>query len=517
MGGHERRKLLAAGAACAFLALLASPPPVAARASGPRVAVPGGVIEGVTADDGSALFRGVPFAAPPLGPLRWRPPQPVAPWTGARPAVEPAPSCPQTSYGEWNARDAARGSEDCLYLDVRTPRLDPAARAPVFVWIHGGGNRAGSMGDTVLSSLARRGLVVVAVQYRLAALGFLSHPALSAESPRQASGDYGLMDQVAALRWVHDTIARFGGDPANVTLAGESAGAQDVGLLLLAPAARGLFAKAIEESGTPDFGLPGRPLAQAEQLGEVVAQRAGAPAHATAAELRALPLEALLKAPEAPRLPGVADPSFVWLRTTVDGAVLPQAPEALLASARQTQVPLIIGNNARELNLYDASPAAGIARIYGPQASAASRLYGLDGGAPVDPDPRLGDVATQLADDATFRCPSVRVAASYARAGAPVWAFQYDVSPQKGPVNHAGETSSVFANWPVSPPQAPTTYSLQDYWVAFARTGRPAAPGLPAWPQQRADGASDYLAFTDAGPVARRGLRTPFCRLSQSF
>ncbi len=384
------------------------------------------------------------------------------------------------------------------------------------VWIHGGGNRAGSAGDTVLSSLGRRGVVLVAIQYRLAALGFLSHPALSAESPKEASGNYGLMDQVAALRWVHDNIARFGGDPANVTIFGESAGAQDVGLMLLAPAARGLFARAIEESGTADFGLPPRSLKASEAVGEAVAVRAGAPAHATAPALRALPVAALLQAAEAPSLPGVADPSFVWLRTTVDGALLTRSPAEVLASASQAPIPLIIGNNARELTLYDATPRGGVARIYGAQAAAAREVYGLGGGPPPAPDARLGDVSTQIADDATFRCPAVHVAASYVRAGAPVWAYQYDRTPRSGSVNHAGETPSVFENWPVSPPSAATTYSLQDYWLAFARTGRPAASGLPAWPRQTAaEGA--YMAFGNMGPSMESGLRRPFCALLKDY
>jgi para-nitrobenzyl esterase len=482
----------------------------------PLVSVSGGLVAGHRTEDGGALFRGVPFAAPPVGDLRWRPPQPVAPWPGVRLATERAPSCPQTAYGEWNAKDAARGREDCLYLDIRTPRLDPKARAPVMVWIHGGGNRAGSAGDAVLSGLARRGVVLVAIQYRLAALGFLSHPALTAESPAHASGNYGLMDQVAALRWVHDNIARFGGDPANVTLVGESAGAQDVGLLMLAPSAHGLFAKAIEESGTAGFGLPPHTLKQNEAVGEIVTHRAGAPDHASAAALRALPVEALLKAPEQAQVPGLADASFIWLQATADGKALPQTPPEILEAARQSPIPLIIGVNARELPRYENDPTAGVKLIFGAHAPQALKAYDLQDGRTPTPDPRLGDIATQIADDATFRCPTVRVAASQVRAGAPVWVYQYDRTPDHGVVSHGSEIVSVFDNRPVSPPDAKPTYALQDYWVAFARTGNPDAPGLAAWPRQTL-AATLYLQFSDAGPRVGANLRGAICPLLHSF
>ncbi len=200
--------------------------------------------------DGRALFRGIPFAAPPIGRLRWHAPVPPARWQGIRDASRSAPACLQIDYG-WNHTAAANQSEDCLYLDVGTPSVAPSAPLPVMVWIHGGGNRGGSGAGTVESRIVQRGIVLVSIQYRLSALGFLSHPALGTHS-----GNYALMDQQAALRWVRENIAKFGGDPDNVTLFGESAGAQDVGLQMLLPGARSLFAKAIEESGTPGFGLP---------------------------------------------------------------------------------------------------------------------------------------------------------------------------------------------------------------------------------------------------------------------
>lgn len=482
----------------------------------PQVETDAGMVQGAQLADGTAVFRGLPFATPPEGALRWRPPQPVQPWVGVRPAVAKAPSCPQTDYGSWNARDAAQGREDCLYLDVRTPSLNTNARLPVMVWIHGGGNRGGSMGDTVLSSLGARGVVVVAIQYRLAALGFMSHPALSAETPDHTSGNYGLMDQIAALRWVHDNIARFGGDPANVTLFGESAGAQDVGLMMLTDRSRGLFQKAIEQSGTADFGLPPRTLAQSERVGETVAALAGAPAEASAAQLRALPVPALLAAAEAAQVSGLDDASFIWLQAVVDGRVLTRPPPEILEAGEQQRVPLIIGSNARELNLHGDDVRAAVGRLYGRHASEALRLYHLNTAAIPAPDPRLGDSAVQLADDVTFRCPSAAVALAQAKAGLAVWRYQYDITPSQGAVTHGSDLASVFDARPVTAAGARSRFSLQDYWVAFARSGDPNRAGLTRWPRFTADGQA-YLSLRDQGPEADSHLRAPFCRLLSNF
>jgi len=223
----------------------------------PVVAITDGRLKGELTTTEGAIFRGIPYAAPPVGELRWRAPQPPTPWNGIRDAMRSAPPCIQASVG-WNSADAARGDEDCLYIDVRTPRLDRQAHLPVLVWIHGGANWAGSAGWVIDSALADRGVVVVTIQYRLGIFGFLSHPHLSRESADKVSGNYAVMDQIAGLKWVQRNIAAFGGDPRSVTVAGHSAGGQDVGLLMLVPEARGLFARAIQQSGTAGFGLPPR-------------------------------------------------------------------------------------------------------------------------------------------------------------------------------------------------------------------------------------------------------------------
>lgn len=261
----------------------------------PPVAAVGRVrFQGEWTPSGSALFRGIPYAQPPMGALRWKPPQPVTLRPGARAAVQAAPTCLQAFVG-WNRMEEERSAEDCLYLDIRTPRIDRKARLPVLVWIHGGANWAGSGSWAVNSGLADRGIVVVAVQYRLGIFGSLSHPELTREAAH-AAGNFALLDQIAALDWVRRNIASFGGNPAAVTIAGQSGGAQDVALLLLSPRARGLFARAIQQSGTAAFGLRPRTLAENEELGQRFAHLAGAPADGALEALRAVAGRRLLEA-----------------------------------------------------------------------------------------------------------------------------------------------------------------------------------------------------------------------------
>lgn len=465
------------------------------------VAVTGGTIHGERRGEG-AVFRGVPFAAPPVGDRRWKPPAPVIAWGGTREATLSGAPCLQRSYG-WNAKDAADSGEDCLYLDVRTPRLKADARLPVVVWIHGGANRAGSARGTVDSGLVEQGVVLVSIQYRLDAFGFLSHPELTTEG-KGASGNYALMDQIAALRWVRDNIAAFGGDPGNVTIVGHSAGGQDVGLLLLAPEARGLFHKAVEQSGTAGFGLPSRSLEENEKLGEDLARAAGA---RDLEGLRALSGAAVLDASEGLK-PPIADDGFVWLQAVVDGAVIREAPVRTLAAGRQARVPLIIGNSGSELTLYGGAANAErwITAEYGAGAGQALAFYGIREGQPVS-----DAVADQVATDTGFRCPAIWVAGRQSAAGAPVWRYELDVAaPGSGAVRHGSELPFVFD----APPAGSTPASwppLRAYWANFARTGDPNGPGLPSWPTAGRTGAA--LDFTPSGPVPTHDDHGPLCRL----
>nr|WP_314466524.1 carboxylesterase family protein [uncultured Novosphingobium sp.] len=469
----------------------------AASTPAPVVETDAGTIQGEATPDGRSLFRGIPFAAPPIGDFRWQPPQPVTPWQGVREAVRAAPACMQVDYG-WNHGAAANQSEDCLYLDVATPSLKPKAPLPVMVWIHGGGNRAGSGAGTVASPIVRRGVVLVSLQYRLSAFGFLSHAALGTHS-----GNYGLMDQQAALRWVRANIARFGGDPANVTIFGESAGAQDVGLQMLSPGAKGFFSKAIAESGTPGFGLPPRSLAQNEALGETIVRAAGAPPHASARQLRALPAEALLRASDTADVPGLDDKSFIWLQAVTDGTVLTETPAAALSRGVGREIPLLIGNNLYELGLYGA-PERAIARGFGANAGRAMEAYGLvQGKAPP------ADLNLRLANDLTFRCPSLHVAGERGRSGGATWHYQFDLDgPDAKPVTHGSEIRYVLGDEGASDQAlAP----LAAYWVNFARSGDPNGGALPAWPRFSNDARS--MEFTAAGARVVEKLSAEVCAL----
>jgi para-nitrobenzyl esterase len=462
--------------------------------------VTGGTIRG-EARGGGATFRGVPFAAPPVGGRRWKPPGPVVPWAGVRATTVSGAPCLQRSYG-WNARDAADSREDCLYLDVRTPSLKADAKLPVMVWIHGGANRAGSARGTVESSLVEQGVVLVSIQYRLGAFGFLSHPELTSEGGG-ASGNYAVMDQVAALRWVRDNIARFGGDPGNVTIVGHSAGGQDVGLLMVAPDARGLFHKAIEQSGTAGFGLPPRTLKQNEKLGEDLARAVGA---RDLAGLRAASGPAVLDAADGLK-PPIPDDGFVWLQAVVDGAVIHEAPTKTLKAGRQARVPLIIGNSASELSLYGgAANARGwIKTEYGPAAARARAFYGIAGEASVS-----DQIADQIAADTGFRCPAIWVAARQVESGARVWRYELNVAaPGSGAVRHGSELPFVFDTPRAGSDQA-TWPRLQVYWANFARTGDPNGAGLTPWPTAGAMGV--VLNFTPAGPFPSRGDHAALCR-----
>jgi len=478
----------------ALLAALMLATAVSATPPATQVAVPGGTVRGaVTA--GALVFQGIPYAAPPLGRLRWVAPQPVLPWRGVRLVRATPPACPQNDHG-WNHADAVRGSEDCLTLDIRTPAL--TGRRPVMVWIHGGSNRAGSTAGTVTSRITDRGVVLVAIQYRLGLLGFLA--------PRGAAvagtaGNYGLQDQLVALRWVRANITKFGGDPDNVTLFGESAGSQDVSLMLAAPAANGLFAKAILESGTPGFGQTFRPLRDAMALGDQAERLAGVRGIAA---LRRMPLARLLAVDRRLHDPALHADDFMWLKTTVDGRVLPASPRLLLERAPPR--PVIVGSNRAEFGPSDGSAdiAAMLDRTFGAHAAKARALYRFE--AP-DHDPRLGHPALEIMTDWVFRCPAGTLATLLARRGWPVWRYEFDLARSgSGLTDHAAEIGYVMDRRAIAP-----GVSLQDYWVNLALSGDPNGPGLPRWPRFQAE--RRHLAIGPAGVTTNRDLKGAVCAL----
>jgi para-nitrobenzyl esterase len=487
--------------------------PAAARAvvfagAGP-VAVTGGLVRGQTLPDGSAVYRAIPYAAPPVGALRWKPPAPVIPWKGVRGAVNAPAPCAQLNEG-WNAAAATLGREDCLYLSVHTPRHRPGAKLPVFFWIHGGSNRAGSGYGYADSVLYKRGIVVVAIEYRLGIFGFLAAPELSAESAHHASGNDGLLDQIAALKWVRANIAAFGGDPHNVTIGGQSAGSIDVAQLLRSPLARGLFAKAIQESGALG---QARTAAQNEEIGTQLLAHLGLPSGPKGlAALRAVPAHELLAQSTRLRAPqGGYD--TLWLASAADGWVLPDTANDIHKAGGQAPVPLIIGNNTQEF-IIDGPPTVAralIASVFGKNTDRALALYGFHGDLAPPDDPVLGSVGTQAITDLAFRCSSNLEAHWQMAAGEKVWRYQFGVPrPGLDRVAHNAELDYVFgaapagANFGTWPP-------VQRYWANFMKTGDPNGVGLPHWPALNEDAA--YMAFMPSGPVPGHDLRGPICRL----
>lgn len=343
MTDRTLRFLGLAAAGAAMFGLYGPAAPAAYRA--PVVSTSDGWLQGLPRPGGGAKFLGIPYAEPPMGRLRWRAPVPMGPWRGVRPATALGPQCAQPPPNGWKQTFAVWAREDCLYLNVIVPRWPARKPLPVMFWIHGGGN----VGDTANKplfndgTLVEHGVVLVTFDYRLGVFGFLADPALSNESPHHVSGDYGLMDQILALQWVRANIARFGGDPHDITVFGQSAGGSDIGLLMISSARR-LFQKAIVQSGTPFSPLGFPPLANAEQVGARLVAALGAPPGAPGiASLRKIPAGTLLAKlaalpPGSPRFPPL----------DIDGWVIPNQPTLTFAEGREPPIPLMIGTTTRE-------------------------------------------------------------------------------------------------------------------------------------------------------------------------
>jgi para-nitrobenzyl esterase len=462
--------------------------------AGPQVTVQSGVLEG-KAEGIVSAFLGIPYAAPPVGALRWKPPEPPLPWDGIRPATEfgPRPMQPAV-YKDMVFRDPGC-SEDCLSLNVWTPAHDAKARLPVMVWIFGGGFLAGGTSEQRQDGehLAERGVVVVSMNYRLGVFGFLAHPDLVRESPHHAAGNYGLLDQLAAIRWVHDNVAAFGGDPANVTIFGESAGSISVSAQMASPLAKGLFQKAIGESGAAFFVLsPGflqRSLAGvAAEDAEFVRQRTGA---RTLAELRTMPAQKLLDAVSAPSEAGA--PEF-FLAT--DGYFLPEPAAAIFAEGKQNAVPLLAGWNRDEGGLpLPPTPMAGAslrktaAAEFGRDASEFLAVY------PSDTDQQAARSGAEFAADRFIAFGTWAWIEAEARTGGqPIFRYRFDRAPptdftgQKRGAFHSADIVYVFGEFdaqprvPWTPADVEASRLIQSYWTNFARTADPNGPGLPPWP-----------------------------------
>jgi para-nitrobenzyl esterase len=497
---HGCMRLARAGAALAALAMAASGGAVADAAerlstphdAGPTVTIEGGAVRGAVVPGGYS-FRGLPYAAPPLGRLRWRPPRPPAAWDGVRDATQFGASCLQAASP---FLPPGPQSEDCLYLNVSTPTLSADANRPVLVWIHGGGLTQDAGRDYDGSQLAAAGTVVVTINYRLGALGFLAHPAL-ASRPGGPAGNYGLMDQQAALRWVQRNISAFGGNPHNVTIAGESAGGLSVLAHLVSRGSRGLFQRAIVESGA--FALTQRSLASAEAAGEALANSLGCSQY-TARCLRAKPASDFV-------MPGAAIPGVV------DGKVLQQSIGTALAHGRFARVPILNGFNHDEerifvkvgipvsggTNVPIATPVTAAnyeSDIAATFAASPDRVAGITAEYPLAAYPSAEDAFSTLVSDANFACPALQVDRWTARR-VPTFAYQFndDTAPHRftppgflPPVaTHADELQYLFdlPNTPapgiLSADQQALATSMRGAWASFAETGDPSTAAF-AWP-----------------------------------
>jgi len=470
--------------------------------------------------NGVRAYRGIPYAAAPVGDLRWREPYPVSHWTGIRATHEFAPTCMQPGLASDGFTAPLSMSEDCLYLNIWTtadPDPNPAAGPlPVLVWIHGGAYLIGSGHDIDMSRLARRGVVVVAMNYRLGVFGFLAHPALSAQCPHGSSGNYGLMDQIAALHWIQANIAVFGGDPRRVTIAGASSGATSVNLLVVSALARGLFHGAIAQSGAamPATGLTdGSPLSREleERKGERFARSAGATG---LDELRAMPADVLVEAA------GSRWETWAW-NASIDGWIVPAPPARILAAGLQNDVPLIAGWTANEgaslaraaFGDDDVSFAERIRATFGAHAVDILRLY-PSGSIAAE---RRAKVA--LAGDGFIAFPMWSWVMEQLRTGgAPVFMYEF-AHPPPVPANWARHPSMLgepgayhgasqpylfeeFARyplWPFTDSDRRLGAVMASYWANFARAGDPNGDDLTPWPRYESVPGARKIRFRSGG------------------
>jgi para-nitrobenzyl esterase len=469
----------------------------AAAMAADRVKVDSGWLEG-TANSSSTvrIFRGVPFAAPPVADLRWKAPQPVTPWDGVRKADEYGPHCMQGKvFSDINPRGTEM-SEDCLYLNIWAPAKASTEKLPVYLWFYGGGFAAGAEDEPRYDgeSFAKQGIVVVNANYRLGVFGFLALPELTKESPHHASGNYGLLDQVAALRWVKKNIAAFGGDPDRITIGGESAGSLSVSALMASPLSRGLFEQAVGESGAFLGSVGGRgmqTLAEAEKRGLAFAHLAGAN---SLADLRAETADQVLSAAMK------QDRGFgFW--PIVDGWFLPEDVTRIYAEGKQSQVPLLAGWNADEaraaVTLAKVKPTPQtfeeqLRKQFGDRTGTALKLY------PAATEAETIRSAGDLASDNFIVFSTWKWIDLQAKTGEPVYRYEFD-RPVPAPAAlrkmgittlgspHASELEYVFdmlhsrdVDW--QPADQKVAETMNKYWGNFIRTGNPNGPGLAEWP-----------------------------------
>ncbi len=483
---------------------------------GQQVQIDSGKVKGDT-KDGVTFFKGIPFAAPPVGPLRWREPQPVAKWSGVRDATEYGYDCMQLPFPSDAAPLGTKPDEDCLVLNVWRPEHASARKLPVMVWIYGGGWVNGGSSPAVYdgSQFAKGGVVFVSFNYRVGRFGFFAHPALTRENPNGLLGNYGFMDQIAALKWVQRNISAFGGDASQVTVFGESAGGFSVNIFLNTPLTTGLFQRAIIESGGGrDLSPTGNPYLQkasdgkpsAESIGVAFAKSKGIEGEGAdaLAKLRSLQAEAVV---DGLNLATMFQQVATYSGPIIDGKIFTEPLSSSYLAGKQHRVPVIVGANSMEIGFSMAKTEEELFAPFGANAKEAQEIY--------DPEHsgNLKMLGLMVSGDAFMVEPARFVAQTLSSDGQPVWEYRFSyvadsMRKQFPGAFHSSEIPFVFdtvhARYgsELTSADEKTAQTAHDYWLQFAKTGDPNGGGLPAWPVYRSKD-DELLNFTDTGPVVQ--------------
>lgn len=487
----------------------------------PTIRIQSGILRGLT-EDGVDIYKGIPYAAPPIGELRWRPPQPITPWEGVRDASEYGHNCAQSGRGGAPGSIAEGSSEDCLYLNVWAPSKSTAKdKLPVMLWIHGGGFVGGSGSGLSGKEFAKQDVILITFNYRLGRLGHFAFPALSAEHPKEPKGSYAFMDQIAALKWIQQNISSFGGDRDNATIFGFSAGGVSIHSLLTIPSARGLFHKAISQSGGGRDGvLTGREIKKenassfypitAETIGLNFARKHGIMGRGAdaLAQLRALSVEDIVDN-------GQETDSNTGERTyagpILDGKLIVETAESAYKSGRQANVPLIIGNSSAEIGgsfVNNSQTKDELFSLFGELKEEAKAAYDFTD------SKDFSEVITRFNTDWVWGEPARMTARIYTSHNNPVYMYHFDYVPARQQermrygASHGSEVPYVFnvfnfqrENNEVSAEEKKLARMMNMYWVNFAKTGNPNGKGLPTWPVYNFDNESILDVKPDGIPI----------------
>jgi para-nitrobenzyl esterase len=478
------------------------------------VRVETGVLQGGHPAPDVLAWLGIPYARPPVGDLRWRPPVPATSWEGVRRATSWGARCPQPAGPRWKRKAAEWQSEDCLHLNVWAP-VNPG-KYPVIFYVHGGGNNSGTASEEYLdgTSLVRHGIVLVTIDYRLGIFGFLRSAELDAESGKDLSGNYGLLDILEGLRWVHRNIASFGGDPDQVTLMGGSAGASNTSILMTSPQGQGLFQRAILQSGQALGMMPVATHAESIAAWAVAAEHLSRDPN----QMRAASTGKVMAAAAIPA--NYPEESTWGLRSTsIDGWLIPERPSEAWAAGREAAIPLLIGYNLREIYLFHGDPAGihkAIQRSAGERFSKLERIYAQDDAAP------MGGASIRFETDRDFHCPAVHFAEWHASHGKLTFAYRFDRAyGNELTAIHGLEIPYVFGRLPNSRhPQedAMVANAIESYFAAFAKGDlNTSGSGLPMWPSfEAATGSFVVFPLLSVTPEVHHDFSGDACRILTS-